>query len=144
MQFPRKVRSSPNCLMSLFRSIAMSEGLTVFCKIFFTFNLRAVPHRRQALRIGGYDWPWQGVRYPIAGSCNGGSPRWRGKLHGSSSRGRRLELRPPPPPASGPTILPLPVSTSGSRRMRAADPDEWEISRQSAGATRVVDGLLAS
>ena len=68
-------------------------------------NLRAVPHRREAHRIEGCDWPWQGVRYPIAGSCGGGSPRWRGRLQPSTSRGRRLELR---PPGAGPHDPPSP------------------------------------
>ena len=37
----------------------------------------------------------QWVRYPIAGSCNGGSLTCPGRLELASSRGRRLELRPP-------------------------------------------------
>ena len=58
--------------------------------------IRAVPHQGQACQIGACDWLGQWVRYPIAGSCNGGSPTCHRRLELTSSRGRSLELPTPP------------------------------------------------
>ena len=77
-------------------------------------KLRAVLHQGQPQQIKGHDWLWQGVTCLIAGS-SGGIPV-------AGVRGGRADARPqllgeggwqlrPPPPASGPTLIPLAVYT---------------------------------
>jgi hypothetical protein len=99
--------------------------------------MRPIPHGRQAGRTVGGDWLRQGPGYHTGGYCKRGRLTWLCRQSLTSSRGRRLELRPNSDPGGtgtsafcSPSLPPLtgtPVEPPGSFPATAG--------RQSAGAS---------